>query len=206
MNGLGSGGGENGARPVLSLTNRRLILSYWKEGAVKIGVSISCLEVRVRQFLKITLFLAIISLAGSAMTALAGPEPRVMNDEIFDALARGYQNLSQSKFNDAQAEFEKVIKVDFDNPYANNNLAVLMEKQGKLVDAVTYLNIGGKVADHYLYQVATVYLLGGVCAAVNPEKATTDKSPVAQVIADNQKKLEEKLGVKPAETPKNVGK
>ena len=27
----------------------------------------------------------------------------------------------------------KVIKIDFDNPYANNNMAVLMEKQGKLI-------------------------------------------------------------------------
>jgi hypothetical protein len=161
------------------------------------------LEGVVRQFFNITLFLAYIGLAGSAW---AGLEPGVMSDELFDSLAKGYQNLSQSKFNEAQTEFEKVIKVDFDNPYANNNLAVLMEKQGKLLDAMTYLNIGGKVADHYLHKVATVYLIGGVCAAANPEKATTETSSIAQVIADNKKKLEEKLGPKPAETPKNAGK
>jgi hypothetical protein len=164
---------------------------------------ISSLEVMVRQFIKITLLLACIGLAGSAW---AGLEPRVMSDELFDSLAKGYQNLSQSKFNDAQTEFEKVIKVDFDNPYANNNLAVLMEKQGKILDAMTYLNIGEKVAELYLYKVDAVYLIGGVCAAVNPEKATTEKSPIAQIIADNKKKLEEKLGPKPAETPKNAGK
>ena len=68
-----------------------------------------------------------------------------MSDEVFEMLAKGYKNLSQSKFDAAQAEYEKVIKIDFDNPYANNNLAVIMEKQGKLTDALTYLNIGRKI-------------------------------------------------------------
>ena len=93
-----------------------------------------------------------------------------MGDEIFDLLTKGYHDLSQSKFNAAQTEFENVIKADFDNPYANNNLAVLMEKQGKLTDAMTYLNIGEKFAEQYVYKVETAYLIGGVCAAVNPEK------------------------------------
>ena len=65
-----------------------------------------------------------------------------MGDDIFDMLTKGYNDLSQSKFNAAQTEFENVIKADFDNPYANNNLAVLMEKQGKLADAMTYRTLG----------------------------------------------------------------
>jgi len=68
--------------------------------------------------------------------------------------------LPQSKFDAAQVEYEKVIKIDFDNPYANNNLAVIMEKQGKLTDAMTYLNIGEKFAAQYLYKVDTAYLFG----------------------------------------------
>jgi hypothetical protein len=160
-------------------------------------------EVLVQQLIKIFLVLATIAVAEFAMAAV---EPRVMGDNLFDSLTKGYNDLSQSKFNAAQAEFENVIKADFDNPYANNNLAVLMEKQGKLTDAMTYLNIGEKVAEQYLYKVDTAFLIGGVCAAVNPEKMTAEKSPIAQVIADNKKKLAERIGSKPAETPKNLGK
>ncbi len=163
-------------------------------------------EVLVRHFLKIFLVLATIGMAGFAVVALAAVEPRVMGDEIFDLLTKGYHDLSQSKFTAAQTEFENVIKADFDNPYANNNMAVLMEKQGKLTDAMTYLNIGEKFAGQYVYKVETAYLIGGVGAAVNPEKDTAEKSMVAQVIADNKKKLAERMGSKPAETSKNSGK
>ena len=160
----------------------------------------------MRQLIKIFLVLTTIAVTGFAMVALAAVEPRVMSDDLFDRLTKGSNDLSQIKFNAAQAEFENVIKADFDNPYANNNMAVLMEKQGKLTDAMTYLNIGEKVAEQYLYKVDTAFLIGGVCAAVNPEKTTAEKSPIAQVIADNKKKLAERIGSKPAETPNNLGK
>jgi hypothetical protein len=74
-----------------------------------------------------------------------------------------------------------------------------------LVDAMTYLNIGEKAANLYLYKVERFYLLGGVCAAVNLEKATDEKSQIAEVIAGNKKKLAEKMGPKPLETPKTPG-
>ncbi len=100
-----------------------------------------------------------------------------MSGEVLEMLARGYKDLTQSKFDAAQAEYAKVIKIDFDNPYANNNMAVLMEKQGKLTDAMMYLNIGIKLADHYLNKVDTAYLFGDVCAAVNPQPETGGKKP-----------------------------
>jgi hypothetical protein len=81
-----------------------------------------------------------------------------------------------------------------------------MEKQGRLQDAMTYLNIAEKMAGQYLYKVETLYLIGGVCAAVNPEKVPMENSGIAQVIADNKKKLEEKLAPKTSETPRNAGK
>lgn len=164
--------------------------------------SLSCffLEVRVRQILKIFLLLTIIGLVGMSL-AWAGTEPRTISDEVFDMLSKGYKNLSQSKFDAAQAEFAKVIKIDFDNPYANNNLAVLMEKQGKLADAMTYLTIGEKFAPQYLNEVETVYLFGDVCAAVILERATGEKSQIAQIIAENKKKLAEKIGAAPLGMP-----
>lgn len=160
----------------------------------------------MRRLLKISLIILTLGVAGFASLTLAAEEPRVMGDDIFDTLTKGFNDLSQSKFPAAQAEFEKIIKTDFDNPYANNNMAVIMEKQGKLVDAMAYLTIGEKLAEHYLYKAETAYLLGGVCAAVNPEKTMGEKSTIAQVIADNKKKLAERMPAKPADIPQNPGK
>ena len=68
----------------------------------------------------------------AAGVAWAGPEPGIMDDEVFAMLSRGFKDLTQSKFDAAQSEYEKVIRIDFDNPYANNNMAVLMEKTGQI--------------------------------------------------------------------------
>jgi hypothetical protein len=163
-------------------------------------------EDMVRRLLKISLIMLTLGLAGFASLTLAAVEPRVMGDDIFDTLTKGFNDLSQSKFPAAQAEFEKIIKTDFDNPYANNNMAVIMEKQGKLLDAMAYLTIGEKLAEDYRYKAETAYLLGGVCAAVNPEKILVEKSIIAQVIAANKKKLSERLAAKPAEIPQHPGK
>jgi hypothetical protein len=160
----------------------------------------------VRHFHKTFSVLVTLGLTGFAFVALAAVEPRVMGDDIFHMLATGFKDLSQSKFTAAQTEFENVIKSDFDNPFANNNMAVLMEKHGKLTDAMTYLNIGEKFAGQYLYTVDKVYLIGGLCAAVNPEKTKAAASMVAQVIAENKKKLAEKMDSKPADTSKKASK
>lgn len=149
--------------------------------------------------------MTIISLAGVAIS-LAASEPRTLSDEVFGMLQKGYQLLSQSKFDAAQKEYEKVIKIDFDNPFANNNLAVIMEKQGKLKDALAYLTIGEKFAAEYVNELETAYLFGTVCAAVNPEKTTGEKSRLAEVIAENKKKLTEKMDTQPLGMPDNSKK
>ena len=160
----------------------------------------------MRHSFKLIIIWAVFCLSGAVGVAWAGPEPRVMDDEVFGMLSRGFKDLTQSKFDAAQSEYEKIIKIDFDNPYANNNMAVLMEKQGKLIDAMTYLNIGKKLAEQYFYKVDTAYLIGGVGAAVNPEKDTGEKSEIAKIITENQKKLTEKMGSEPAGIPANSGK
>lgn len=152
---------------------------------------------------KMLVMLGLLILAGGIVAGPAAAEPRVMGEEIFAQLIKGYTDLSQSNFKAAQKEFENIIRADFDNPYANNNLAVLMEKQGRLVDAMTYLHIGEKMAADYLYTVETVYLLGVVCGAVLPEKTLGQASQIAQVIAANKKKLAEKMASLPPETSKN---
>ena len=71
---------------------------------------------------------------------------------------------------------------------------------------MAYLNIGKKLAEQYLYKVETAYLIGGVCAAADPEKATGEKSEIAKIITENQKKLTEKMGSEPAGIPASSGK
>lgn len=163
-------------------------------------------EAVVRQLHNIVSVLVTLGLTGFALVALAGVEPRAMGDDVFAMLTKGGEALSQSNLAGAQAEFEKVIKADFDNPFANNNMAVLMEKQGKLTDAMTYLNIGDKFAGQYLNKVEKVYLIGGITAAVKPEKATTEESMIAQVIADNKKKITEKMEATSGDTLKKAAK
>lgn len=150
-------------------------------------------EVIVGSLPRIFLVLAAFGLLCGGAWAGPADQPRSMDDEVFERLQQGYQHLLAGKFNDAQAEFEKIIIADFFNPYANNNMAVLMEKQGRLVDAMTYLNIGEKFAPHYVYEGSTAYLIGGLSAAVNPDKTLGQTSLIAQVIAGNKKKLAEKM-------------
>ncbi|AEB10436.1 tetratricopeptide repeat protein [Desulfobacca acetoxidans] len=160
----------------------------------------------MRRFIKIFSVLAFIGFIGVALVAPAAAQPRQMGDDIFTPLFQGYEFMSKGKYDAAQVEFEKVIKADFYNPYANNNMAVLMEKQGKMQDAMTYLTNAEKYADQYLYKVDQVCLIGGLCSAVKPEKTTTPKSTISGVIADNKKKLAAKMGPKPADIPKDVPK
>lgn len=129
-----------------------------------------------------------------------------MGDDIFTPLWLGYDFMAQGKLDAAQHEFEKVIKIDYYNPFANNNLAVILEKKGQLQDAMTYLNHAEKYADQYFYKVDQVCLVGGLCSAVKPSKTTADKSTVLPVILENKKKLAEKMGPQPASIPKDIPK
>jgi len=160
----------------------------------------------VRRFQAISVILTALGLAGLILAAVVGAQSRVMGDDVLEMLAKGFDYMAQSNFSAAHAEFEKVIKSDFDNPFANNNMAVLMEKQGRLVDAMTYLKIAAKAAENYKNRVKQAHLLGLLCAAVNPEKETADKSAVSQVIADNQRKLAEKMASQPTAASPEPGK
>lgn len=144
----------------------------------------------IRWFL---VFLFVLCLA----SAEAAGASRELSEEVLAHLTKGFDELSQNRLAAAQEEFAKVIKEDFDNPFANNNLAVIMEKQGKLTDAVAYLKVAATSAGDYHQKVETIYLIGGVLAAVKPTKTDEPQSQVIQVIADNRRKLAEKMGLSP---------
>lgn len=155
---------------------------------------------------KIRLVLAIIGLLSLVAAVPALTQPRPMGDDVFTPLWLGYDFMAQGKLDAAQMEFEKVIKLDYYNPYANNNLAVILEKKGQLQDAMTYLNHAEKFADQYFYKVDQVCLVGGLCSAVKPSKTTVEKSTILPVILENKKKLAEKMGPQPASIPKDIPK
>jgi tetratricopeptide (TPR) repeat protein len=136
---------------------------------------------------------AVITLLVSVSLVLAQPRP--MAEDIFTPLSRGYDFMSQGKYVLAKAEFEKVIKADRYNPYANNNLAAIAEREGHPQVALGYLQTAMEKVDQYPYRVVSqVCFPGGLCTAVKPVKqyfATTGTS-IAAVIGDNITKLSKK--------------
>ncbi len=136
---------------------------------------------------------AVITLLVSVSVVLAQPQP--MAEDVFTPLNRGYDFMSQGKYDLAKAEFEKVIKADRYNPYANNNLAAIAEREGQTQVALGYLKTAMEKVGQYPYRVASqVCFPGGLCTAVKPlkEYTTTTGTSIAAVIGDNIKKLSKK--------------
>lgn len=156
---------------------------------------------------------AVIILSGiPAVMAQPAPQIQAMPDDILTPLSLGYKFMSEGKLDAAQMEFEKVIKRDTYNPYANNNLAAIMERKGKLQEALTYLDSAQKNIAQYPYRVSEqVCFTGGMCTAVKPEKMPSKEkkatgSDIATIVADNMAKLKQKMGPAPASIPKDVPK
>jgi len=137
--------------------------------------------------------IALITFVAGVSLVFAQPKP--MPEDIFTELSQGYDLMSQGKYDLAKAQFEKVIKTDPYNPYANNNLAAIAEREGQPQVAMGYLKTAAEKVDQYPYRVATqVCFPGGLCTAVKPEKVytTTTGTSIAAVIGDNIKKMSEK--------------
>lgn len=134
-----------------------------------------------------------ISFLAAISAVVAQPQP--MQEDIFTPLSQGYDLMAAGKYDLAKAQFEKVIKTDRYNPYANNNLAAIAEREGQPQVALTYLKSAMEKVDQYPYRVATqVCFPGGLCTAVKPMKeySTATGTSIAAVIGDNIKKLSEK--------------
>jgi hypothetical protein len=160
-----------------------------------------------------TVFLSVFALA-LAMTlcyssSMVLAQPRPMSEDVFTPLKLGYGFMEKGDYKAAQEQFEKVVKMDTYNPYANNNLAAIMERQGKLQEALTYMHAAEKEVTKYPYRVSNqVCFTGGLCTAVMPEKEFTKPTgtSIAAVIGDNILKLQKKMGPNPADIPKDIPK
>ncbi|MDD3580755.1 MAG: tetratricopeptide repeat protein [Desulfobacca sp.] len=139
--------------------------------------------------------------------ALASPttaQPRPMAEDIFTPLIKGYDFMKEGKYDAAQEQFESVIKADVNNPFANNNLAVIMERQGKMQEALSYLKQGATHAKDYYNQLQQICFPGGLCYAARPVKKLGTESAIAPIISENIKRLEAKMGPKPEDIPAKI--
>ena len=151
--------------------------------------------VRRRNFMVLSILavMAAMCLSVSVSSVLAQPQP--MAEDVYTPLNRGYDFMAAGQYDLAKKEFEKVIQNDRYNPYANNNLADIAEREGQPQVALGYLKTGMEKVAQYPYRTAKqVCFAGGLCTAVKPEKDATAKTgeSIAAVLGDNLKKLSEK--------------
>ena len=106
--------------------------------------------------------------------------------------------MRDGKYEAAQYEFETALKKDRYNPFALNNLAALMEKQGKMKEAMAFLTDAQAHAKEYFDKVEQTCFVGGLCAGVKPVKIVGPTSSIAPIIAENMKKLQDKMAAAPA--------
>jgi tetratricopeptide (TPR) repeat protein len=127
---------------------------------------------------------------------------KMMEENVFTPLAKGYDFLAQGNDEAAKNEFRKAVEWDPSNPFALNNLAVLLEKEGKLDDALANLKKAMAHADAYKDQTERTCLAGGLCMAVKPKRGLGPHSSIAPLIQENIKMLEEKIRqAKPLPSP-----
>ena len=125
----------------------------------------------------------------------------IMEQDVFTPIAKGYDLVRDGKFEAAKYEFETAVKKDRYNPFALNNLAVLLEREGKLNDALASLKDATTHAAEYKDKVVQTCFAGGGCLAVKPVRAAADKSEIAPIIQENIKKLEAKMAAQKTPAP-----
>ena len=151
--------------------------------------------VKVRSWMVFSVLavMAAICLSVSVTPVVAQPQP--MTEDIYTPLTRGYDFMAAGQYDFAKKEFEKVIQADRYNPYANNNLAAIAEREGQPQVALGYLKTAMEKVAQYPYKVGKqVCFTGGLCTAVKPERDAAAKTgeSIAAVIGDNIKKLSQK--------------
>ena len=129
-----------------------------------------------------------------ALPVMAQPKGGAMMPmDVYTPIAAGYDFVREGKYDAAKAEFAKAMKADPNNAFAFNNNAVLLEREGKLNDALALLNRASKHADEYLDKVTQTCFAGGGCLAVKPLREVGEKSSIAPIVQENITKLQAKI-------------
>ena len=80
---------------------------------------------------KLWLVLGVATLAVIVGILLFSPA-HMKKENAFTPLVKGYDFLLQGEYEAAEKEFRRAAEYDPTNPFALNNLAVLLEREGKL--------------------------------------------------------------------------
>jgi tetratricopeptide (TPR) repeat protein len=129
-----------------------------------------------------------------ALPVMAQPKGgALMKMDAFTPIAQGYDFVREGKYDAAKNEFAKAMKADENNPFAFNNNAVLLEREGKLNDALALLNRASTHANAYFDKVTQTCFAGGGCLAVKPLREAGTKSSIAPIIQENIAKLQAKI-------------
>jgi len=137
-----------------------------------------------------------------AMPAMAQPKGGAMMPmDVYTPIAQGYDFVREGKYEAAKNEFDKAMKADANNSFAFNNNAVLLEREGKLNDALATLKDATTEADAYLDKVTQTCFAGGGCLAVKPLRELGEKSSIAPIIQENITKLQAKIAATGAAPP-----
>lgn len=129
-----------------------------------------------------------------AVPVMAQPKGGAMMPmDVYTPLATGYDFVREGKYEAAKNEFDKAMKADPNNSFAFNNNAVLLEREGKLNDALALLNRASKHAEAYLDKASQTCFAGGGCLAVKPLREVGEKSSIAPIVQENIAKLQAKI-------------
>ncbi len=152
----------------------------------------------------IGLFLVAGVFLAMSSAALAQPKGgRMMEADVATPIAKGYDFLQAGNYPAAKAQFQEAVKHDPNNPFALNNLAVLEERDGKLKDAMAFLQQATLHANDYPQKLQQTCFVGGLCQAVKPVqgpfvKGPTGATPISATVQENIKRLQEKMAQTPA--------
>jgi Flp pilus assembly protein TadD len=139
----------------------------------------------------------IVALAGvlvlSSLTLAQPKGGKMMEEDVSTPLAKGYEFLQEGKYEAAKYEFGKAAERDSLNPFALNNLAALLEREGKLNDALANLKDAATHAAEYKDKVVQTCFVGGLCTAVKPAREMGPTSTIAPIIQENIQKLQNKI-------------
>lgn len=131
------------------------------------------------------------------VTSSALAQPRIMPEDVFTPLTKGYDLMREGKYEAAEFEFKSALSKDRYNPFALNNLAAIKAQQGKLKDALAYLTDAQTYAKDYLQKYQQVCFTEGLCTGVKPVKEVGNESAIAKVIGENMAKLKAKIAATP---------
>lgn len=131
------------------------------------------------------------------ITSSAFAQPRMMPEDVYTPLAKGYDLMREGKYAAAEAEFKAALSKDRYNPFALNNLAAIKTQEGKLKEAMAYLTDAAAHAKDYLDKYQEVCFTGGLCTGVKPVKVLGNESTIAKVVAENTAKLQAKIAATP---------